>query len=692
MTIFQKLSRVAKSIQQMGLLPLIYLGIYRLGLWSGYWRILTPSWENQEADSTTASEAPAFASPVFSMLVQTTLRNFYNRQPEAASALIAEANEIIDGSVRLFGGPSRPLRLVPPGDLSHWTIWENGYFPPGTDPDIKLIWEPARFGWAFTLARAYLLTGDDQFAAAFWKYFHLFQQANLVNLGPNWMSAQEIALRLIAWCFAGRIMASSSASTSENIQALREGIAAHANRLSLTRVYALAQNNNHLLTESAGLFTAGVFLPEDPKSNNWKKQGWDWVNYALLNQIEADGVYSQHSTNYHRLMLNAALWVQALGLSQSFHFSDEVMTRLAAAARWLQEQVDPISGSVPNLGSNDGAEILPLSSTEFQDYRPVIQASSQQFLQMPCFQAGAWDELSLWLEVFRQRRIDTVSSAEISEHTTPRTNAQTRTKNHAITKEKKLLSSSNLILRSENSWASIRAQTYHNRPSHADQLHVDLWWRGINIARDAGTFRYNAAPPWENSLAGTGVHNTLTINNIDQMTRAGKFLWLDWAQASRVNPEEDAPNRITAQHNGYQHLGIHHRRRLIMVKPDIWRIEDSILPVKTQAKPVKICLHWLLPDYPWQLTHKTLTLTTPAGLCKLVITAAIPETSTIVEKEHYQIIRAGKTLVGHGPEDITLGWYSPTYDFKEPALSFRTMLEATAPVTLISEWSFPESK
>ena len=33
-----------------------------------------------------------------------------------------------------------------------------------------------------------------------------------------------------------------------------------------------------------------------------------------------------------------------------------------------------------------------------------------------------------------------------------------------------------------------------------DQLHLDLWWRGLNIAQDAGTYLYNADPPWDNPL------------------------------------------------------------------------------------------------------------------------------------------------------------------------------------------------
>ena len=84
----------------------------------------------------------------------------------------------------------------------------------------------------------------------------------------------------------------------------------------------------------------------------------------------------------------------------------------------------------------------------------------------------------------------------------------------------------------ENSWALIRAGRYTRRPFQADQLHVDLWWQGINLARDAGTYLYNGPPPWNNGLAGTAVHNTVTVDHHDQMRRAGRFLWVDWAQAS----------------------------------------------------------------------------------------------------------------------------------------------------------------
>ena len=54
-----------------------------------------------------------------------------------------------------------------------------------------------------------------------------------------------------------------------------------------------------------------------------------------------------------------------------------------------------------------------------------------------------------------------------------------------------------------------------------DQLHFDLWWHGINVAQDAGTYLYNGEPPWDNPLVSTRVHNTITIDGRDQMTRGG---------------------------------------------------------------------------------------------------------------------------------------------------------------------------
>ncbi len=104
---------------------------------------------------------------------------------------------------------------------------------------------------------------------------------------------------------------------------------------------------------------------------------------------------------------------------------------------------------------------------------------------------------------------------------------------------------------------------FTSRPGHADQLHLDLWWRGYNLAQDAGTNHYNDPPPWNNVLRRTGVHNTISVDGLDQMTLAGRFLWLDWAQARLIDHARSndlAWERLTAQHDGYRRLGVIHQR------------------------------------------------------------------------------------------------------------------------------------
>jgi hypothetical protein len=170
--------------------------------------------------------------------------------------LLAEADEIVAGRVRLFGAAPVVLDLEPPGPLTHWTDYERnpaGLLPAGED--IKLTWEPARFGWTFTLGRAYRLSGDERYPQAFGAYLRRFVAANPPYLGPNWMSAQEAALRVLAFTFAKQVFASSPYVAPAQVE---QAIAAHAARIPPTLAYARAQGNNHLLSEAAGLYTAGL--------------------------------------------------------------------------------------------------------------------------------------------------------------------------------------------------------------------------------------------------------------------------------------------------------------------------------------------------------------------------------------------------------------------------------------------------
>lgn len=664
MNLLSRVSIAIKAGRELGVGRMADYAAYQLLLRSGYfyWRVKDGSWY-------TRLPREAFGlSPVLRAPDAGALRDLLGAEGQAQ--LIAEADEIVAGRVRLFGGEPVDLDLGPAESEMHWTVLEHAGSP--TERDIKLVWEPARFGWAFILGRAYRVSGDERYPAAFWGYLERFLGENPAYFGQQWRSAQEAALRLIALVFAGTVFADSRSSNPERMTNLGRAIAVHAGRIPATMAYARAQNNNHLLVEAVGLYTASCALPHHPAAKSWGRIGWDWAHRALRNQINADGVYIQHSLNYHRLMLQAALWLFCLAGHRGDAFPPESLERLQAATCWLSALIDRESGCGPNLGPNDGSQILPLSNAAFRDFRPTLQAAAGGFCRERAFAPGRWDETALWLGVRLKGAPSTLCQC-VAEREEP------------------------LVLRSKHSWGYLRAARFTARPGHADQLHFDLWWQGFNIAQDAGTYLYNAAPPWDNALARSLVHNTVTVNHRDQMTWAGRFLWLDWAQAEDIRREKAADvsrERISATHNGYRHLGVTHRREATLSHPDHWLVEDHLYYVgreKKEGDELDVRLHWLLPDWSWEINPREsgvrLGLNSPGGEIWLDVSWELNARN----EPTIQLARAGQALYGRAPVSPVVGWVSPTYGVRQPALSFAITIRTRLPLRLISEWTFPKA-
>ncbi len=554
------------------------------------------------------------------------------------ATLLAEAEEVLNGQVRLFGGAPRKLDF---GEsfTQHWTDFHDR-LPDGSD--IKQIWEAGRFGWATTLARAYWMTKDERYAEGFWARFEEFVASNPSNLGPHWSSAQEVALRTISWAFCYSLLASAPSSTQARRQALAHSLSQHAERIPPTLDYALAQNNNHLLSEAAGLYTVGSMLPAHPQASTWRQLGMDLFNLGIRRQIHDDGAYAQHSANYHRLMLQLGLWMGVVAEANNEQLARPTIDRLGMATGWLARLLDVESGHAANLGPNDGAYILPLSVQGFEDHRPVLQAASAAFSDRRLLPNGAWDEMGLWLGIHAMKAQATAGSAP-------------------------------LRLDGQSSWAYLRAAEFHERPGHADQLHLDLWWRSHNIAMDAGIYLYNAPAPWNNALASTRVHNTLTINGRDQMQRAGRFLWLRRANG-RGWAEGD---KLIAEHDGYRSLGLTHRRE-VETQGSTWIVRDRVFGGSTI---VAARLHWLLPDWAWKLDGNTLRLAALEGEIHVRFEAEQPIA--------FSLVRAGEALLGSAASDPVLGWVSHTYAEKQPALSLIADITGEPPLTIMTTWELP---
>ncbi|MBN1512511.1 MAG: alginate lyase family protein [Phycisphaerae bacterium] len=459
----------------------------------------------------------------------------------------------------------------------HWTTY--GQFTPGMR-DLKCVWEASRFSWAFYVARAYLRDRREDDAALFWEWFEAWDRQNPYGLTAQWVCGQEGTFRMFAWLFAAIATLDSGSATSERLHRMTELVWYTARHIDRNIDYARGQKNNHALSEAAGLLTAGLLFPEFRQAARWREKGIRILNCDLMRQIYPDGSYVQHSMNYHRVMLDDVLWAARLGEIHGRPLDPQTLARVEQALNWLLEMIDPDTGRVPNYGSNDGAQVLPLSACDYTDFRPVAQAAHYLLRRTRCFRPGAWDE-----KMYRLFGAEAFS-APVMAHVRSRAFAAP--------------DGGYYTLAGKRSWGMIRCHTYRDRPSQSDMLHLDLWINGVNVLRDAGSYHYYCATPWQDYFYSSAAHNTVEIEGQSQMIKGPRFTWLRWIRSRLLRFEASGDGRVgyfEGEHYGYTRLPnpVVHRRGVLRID-DHYLIIDDVLGAG--ANP--IALRWHLADLGWK--------------------------------------------------------------------------------------------
>lgn len=554
--------------------------------------------------------------------------------------VLSQAENILNNRFQYFFDEWHSLGQVPDWFLNpvtgkrakhdlHWS--DVNLFNPDVG-DIKFIWEPSRFAWVYNLVRAFAATGDKRYSEKFWSLFESWLEANQPNVGPNYACGQECAIRLMAMCFALYAFAHSKASSRDRKRKLIIAIMVHAERIEKNIDFAISTRTNHSLTEAAGLYTAGILFPEFDRSEQWRQVGKKVLTNEALKQIYPDGAYIQHSMNYHRLMLQDIVWVSRLGELNDDTLSGELMSRCEKATSFLYQMQDEITGRVPNYGSNDGALIVPLNSCDYLDYRPVVQSVNYIFSRKKLYEKGPWDEDLLWL--FGPEAM--AAPLEPPE----RTDAAYPVGGY-------------YTVRNKDSCAMMRCHSFKDRPGHADMLHLDLWWKGCNILRDSGTYMYNCEQPWQNYFSSTSAHNAVTIDGTSQMTKASRFIWLDWTKAKFVGHKSFDSGVIKVmqgEHYSYRRdrNDIIHRRAVLSWAGVCWVIVDDVLG----ADRHNIRLHWQLCNAEYDLKDNSLALQTEPGPVNITVLG-------LAEGLKCEVLKADKNRPA--------GWQSLYYGRYEPS-------------------------
>lgn len=436
--------------------------------------------------------------------------------------------------------------------------------------DIKYIWELSRFSFAYTLVRAFALTNDSKYVEKFWEITEDWIEKNPNQLGVNYKCCQEMSIRLMAWIFALYAFKDHPSSTDDRIFKLLKSIYLHSEHIEKHFEFSLrAVKNNHTITEAVAMYTVGVLFPFFNGSKRWRKKGLKHLQQEAMNQIYEDGSYLQHSSNYHRLMLQDYTWAIQLGKLHGENFSPSFLERVNKAIKFLYSQQITENGRVPNYGMNDGALIHPLSTCDYLDYRPQLQTAYYVINEKRLYEPGPYDENLYWIcgSKALEANVDIL--------------------------EKKSASfpvGGYYLLKGPNSKGTIRCTTYKHRPFQADMLSLDLWYGMDNILTDAGTFSYNTDEKWLNYFNGTRSHNTIMINEQNQMEKGSRFIWYKWTKSKLIGFQKEVGYTIfEGEHYGYAPYTC---RRAVCNIGDVWIVIDDIYN-QGQVNDASIVQQWL---------------------------------------------------------------------------------------------------
>ena len=435
--------------------------------------------------------------------------------------------------------------------------------------DIKYVWEKSRFSYLYDIIR-YDYHFDEDCAVFAFSEIISWIKSNPINEGPNYRCSQEISLRVLNWTFALYYYQNSPYLTDDVFDKIQFAIYWQMDHVYKNIDFSrIAVRNNHAIAETLTLYLVGLLFPQFPGAGKWKEKGKRWFEEEIAYQVYEDGTFLQFSMNYHRVIVQLLTWAIVLAEKNGEHFSDVVYERARKSVEFLRTCMVHENGKLPNYGANDGALFFKLNNADYRDYRPSLNALAKALkidLGFEETEDESWYGISSkqtdkWIPSFG------IHSFDVGGY---------------------------YIIREPETLTFIRCGNHKDRPSQADNLHVDIWYKGDNILYDGGSYKYNTTPDLLNYFMGTTSHNTVMIDEYNQMKKGSRFIWFNWSQSVFTKTTETDDSFIFEGEISvftYLNKSIRHKRRITKIKnKEKWIVEDTILN-KPQATTMKQIFH-----------------------------------------------------------------------------------------------------
>ncbi len=564
--------------------------------------------------------------------------------PDAWARVLETADRLLDGRAEYFGVPRDDLvnpdwsadpktgRRAPADTFA----FDIPYRHEDVVGDIKQIWEPSRHQHLTVLATAYALTGDDRYAERVADHLKSWWAANAPMTSVHWVSGIELGIRLLSWVWVRRLLhgwPGAAGLFEDNPEALHQ--IWHHQRWLATFPSRGSSANNHVIAEAAGQLAASCAFPWFPESAAWRSAALRSLDEHLAANTFGSGLNRELATEYHGLVLELGL---AAAAEAGAAVPDSLWRTLLRTTDALAAVVD-VRLHPPRQGDGDDGHGLVLDGRGTDRWSSLLATGDALF--------GRLD----WWPSPRCGDVRTPLLAALADRFEAADRPRTRP-DHFADAGLTLLRTPPGDGRGEiwcrcdggpHGFLSIAAH------AHADALSVEVRDDGVDVLADPGTYCYHGEPEWRAYFRSTLGHNTVQLDDTDQSTSGGPFLWTRHATTRVLAAPGGGVARWSAEHDGYR-PAVH--RRTVELDPGAreLRITDEI--TAGRHHPARLAFH-LGPRVSAELTGHAAVLTWTSGGREQAAVLDLP---------------AGLTWTAHhGQTGPPLGWYSPGYGRREPA-------------------------
>jgi len=401
--------------------------------------------------------------------------------------------------------------------------------------DVKVPWELSRFQHLPLLAASGHV---DEVGAQLESWI----AANPVELGVNWTTTMDVAIRAANWV-ATLALSADGAGTEPWFERTLESLLLHGRFIRSHLEWSEARGNHYLSNVVGLLPVAALFFGS--------REGRDWAQWAagelvseMEHQVRTDGVAHEASTSYHRLVTELFVCgTQAADALVPGAIPDWYRERLDLMLAFVRDYSRP-DGLAPQIGDADDGRFLPLGhyGADPRDHRHLFAQAGRPLEQAAG--SAAYPEGGFF------------------------------------------------VLRNGSLYAIVRCgdvgRRGHGGHGHNDQLSFELADARGALVVDPGTYLYTPDPVARNLFRSTAFHATLRVGGAEQneLRTDDLFTMTDRTRAEALSWDATS---FEGRHHGFP--GATHTRRIELAENEL-TIRDTVASSEAQE------LEWTFPLAP----------------------------------------------------------------------------------------------